>query len=175
MQLHSNHSVGHQVPPDLFAADRVTGGLAWQHGTSAGPCAGGGLNRDADFIAMQGDYRPSGGLANGDELASRIQVLGEGGYAQLARWIVGRQAFSFSWNEHFWLPMFQFDPIDLSLSKGVRPVLAELADLMDGWALATWFAQPNNALQGRSPVSMWSSHWPDVFQAARLQRFVLSG
>jgi hypothetical protein len=130
---------------------------------------------DTGFVALQNAYRASGGLASGNELATRLHVNGEGGYAKLARWILSHQAFSFAWNEDFWLPMFQFDPRDLSLTQGLRPVLAELGDVMDGWALAAWFAEPNDALQGHSPVSRWLTHWPDVFQAARLQRFVMKG
>jgi hypothetical protein len=130
---------------------------------------------DAGFIALQNAYRASGGLASGNELAARLHANGVGGYASLARWIVGHHVFSFAWNEEFWLPMFQFEPRDLSLRTGLHAVLAELVDVMDGWATATWFAQPNDALQGHSPVSQWLSDWPDVFQAARLQRFVMKG
>jgi hypothetical protein len=130
---------------------------------------------DADFIYLQQAFRASGGLAHGDELAARLHVDGAGGYARLARWIVGRQVFSFSWHEHFWLPMFQFEPPDLGLRAGLRPVLSELVDVMDGWAVANWFARPNEALGGHSPVAKWRNHWPDVFEAARLQRFVMKG
>jgi hypothetical protein len=130
---------------------------------------------DIGFVSLQNAYRASGGLANGNELAARLHVNGEGGFATLARWIVSQQVFSFAWNNDFWLPMFQFDVRDLSPRRGLRPVLAELADVMDGWAMAAWFAQPNDALNGRSPASLWLSDWPEVFQAARLQRFVIKG
>lgn len=129
--------------------------------------------QDADFISFQRAYRASGGLAHGDELAARLHVDGAGGYARLARWIVARQVFSFSWHEHFWLPMFQFDPREMTLQPGLRPVLAELVDVMDGWTLASWFARPSEALAGHSPVSMWKNHGPDVVQAARQQRGVM--
>ncbi len=128
---------------------------------------------DSSFVGLQNAFRPTGGLATGEELAARLHVNGGGGYARLARWIVGKQAFSFAWNDDFWLPMFQFNPHDLHLHGGLRPLLGELADLMDGWALAHWFVEPNDALQGQSPVSAWHQRWPDVFQAARLQRFVM--
>ena len=134
--------------------------------------------RDAEFVELQSAYRPSGGLAHGDELAARLHVNGGGGYARLARWIVSRQVFSFSWNENFWLPMFQFDltdDADRTLRLDLRPVLSELADVMDGSALARWFAHPNDELQGSSPVAMCSSHWPEVHRAARLQRFAMNG
>jgi len=131
--------------------------------------------QDADFISLQRAYRASGGLAHGDELAARLHADGSGGYVRLVRWIVARQLFSFSWHAHIWLPMFQFDPGELTLQPGLRPVLAELVDVMDGWTLASWFAQPSDALAGHSPVSMWKNHGPDVVQAARQQRCVMKG
>ena len=130
---------------------------------------------DATFVQLQSAFRSTGGLARGDELALRLHVDGQGGYARLARWIVGRQVFSFAWHGDFWLPMFQFEGQDTSLHLGLRPVLAELATVMDGWAIASWFAEPNEALQGCSPVQAWQQHSPEVIQAARLQRFVMKG
>jgi hypothetical protein len=132
-------------------------------------------SQDAEFVALQMAYRASGGLANGNELATRLHVRGESGYARLASWILRQQVFSFAWNQHFWLPMFQFDPADLSLRQELQPVLAELAGVMDGWALAAWFARPCDSLQGRSPLSQCVHDQPAVFQAARLQRFVIRG
>ncbi len=70
------------------------------------------LMPDADFFALQVSYMSRGGPVHGDELAQRLHVDGAGGYARLARWIVSRRAFSFSWHSHFWLPMFQFDAAD---------------------------------------------------------------
>ena len=130
--------------------------------------------RDGDFVALQRAYRPSGGLAHGDELATRLHVDGAGGYARLARWIVGRQVFSFAWHEHFWLPMFQFEPRELTPRPGLHHVLAELADVMDGQALADWFALPNDLLHGHSPAEMWGSHGPAVQHAARMQRSLVT-
>ena len=162
MHMHMNHAAATQGRPgsDYFFPARANS------------------MSDADFVELQSAYRPSGGLAHGDELAARLHVNGGGGYARLARWIVSRQVFSFSWNEHFWLPMFQFDLSDQAdriLRQDLRPVLSELADTMDGCALACWFAQPNNELHGLSPVAMWSSDWPEVHRAARLQRFAMNG
>ena len=130
---------------------------------------------DAEFVAVRTGFRAGGGLASGDELALRLHVLGEGGYARLARWVVARQVFSFAWSGNFWLPMFQFNSKDLSLQAGLAPVLAELADVMDGWAMAQWFTEVNVALQGQSPVQAWHQRWSDVFEAARMQRYVLMG
>ena len=130
---------------------------------------------DDDFVFLQQTYRPSGGLANGDELATRLNVGGAGGFARLARWIVGRQLFSFAWHDRFWLPMFQFEVLELVPRPGLHAVLAELVDVMDGRALADWFAQPNDLLNGSSPAARLVSHGPAVQQAARLQRYVTRG
>lgn len=133
------------------------------------------LPSDTAFLELQVAYRPTRGLARGDELAARLHVDGTGGHARLARWIVGRQVFSFAWNDDFWLPMFQFNTLDYSLHSGMRPLLGELADVMDGWAIAAWFVQPSDFLGGQSPVQAWRDRGPDVYQAARLQRFVVTG
>ena len=149
-------------------------GPAGQDGRGEGLRRAGSLGDD-EFVFLQQAYRPSGGLAHGDELATRLHVDGAGGYARLARWIVGRHVFSFAWHEHFWLPMFQFDPHELTPRPGLRLVLAELADVMDGRALADWFALPSGMLNGRSPADMWARQGPAVQQAARLQRCAITG
>ena len=165
-----NNAVAHRLP-----ADAAAGGTAVRHrGTSSSSSLHDGAS-DVGFITLQNAFRPSGGLASGKELATRLHTNGEGGYARLARWIVGGEVFSFAWHDHFWLPIFQFDLTHKTLRQGLRPVLSELTDVMDGWALAAWFAQPNEALQGHSPVTMWLQRYPDVYQAARLQRYVMRG
>ncbi len=143
-------------------------------GGSAERLRSAGSLRDDEFVFLQQAYRPSGGLAHGDELATRLHVDGAGGYARLARWIVGRHVFSFAWHEHFWLPMFQFEPVELTPREGLRHVLAELVNVMDGPALAGWFAGPNDSLQGHSPVAMWATHKAAVHHAARMQRYVMT-
>ncbi len=144
----------------------------WQaHAAPAQPFAA----SDNGFVALQNALRASGGLASGNEVAARLQLDGEAGYVQLARWIVGRQAFSFAWHDDIWLPMFQFDPQNFSLRRSARPILAELIGVMAGWSIAHWFATPNEALHGHRPVELWNTQQEEVFQAARLQRFVMKG
>ncbi len=129
---------------------------------------------DAGFVTLHNAFRASGGLASGDEVAVRMNVAGEGGYARLARRIVGRQVFSFAWNDAFWLPLFQFDTQNWSVRDGLRPVLSELLGVMDGWSIAVWFVQPNDELGGNSPLVLWETQPSAVFQAARLQRYALT-
>jgi len=149
-----------------FAPRKSWLSLASRPGVAPTISPGSDLRGDTAFIELQIAYRPSGGLARGDELAARLHINGAGGHTRLARWIVGRQVFSFAWNDDFWLPMFQFNALDYSLNPGMRPLLGELAD-MDGWAIAAWFVQPSDLLGGQSPVQAWCDHWPDVHQAAR--------
>lgn len=175
--MHSPHTqtAGPQALQQHLPAPASSGLAKWQRGSTQGLAPTPDQATDADFIALLQAFRSSGGLASGDELATRLHVQGKGGYSRLARWIVGRQAFSFSWHDHVWIPMFQFNQPEMSLHQGLRPVLGELAGVMDGWGLANWFARPNSALQGQSPASIWFKEWPEVFEAARLQRFVLKG
>jgi hypothetical protein len=71
--------------------------------------------RDAAFVALQAAYRGHGGIASGDSLAARLDRAGRGGYLDLARRIVAGDLFSFRWNDAFWVPLFQFDPVLLTL------------------------------------------------------------
>ena len=71
--------------------------------------------------------------------------------------------------------MFQFELRDLSVKQGPRKVLAELSPVLDGWALAAWFARPNSWLNDRSPVDTLDSNLAAVLAAARADRFVASG
>ena len=175
MQPQPHPAAGTRALHLALGTGQTAAGPDWHHTTRPADNASADLRLDTVFVSLLKAYRPSGGLAQGDELATRLHIDGGGGYARLARWIVGRQVFSFAWHEQFWLPLFQFNPGDLTLHSGLRPVLAELGAVMDGWALAHWFVQPNDALQGQTPVLMWSSDWPEVFQAARQQRFVTKG
>jgi hypothetical protein len=174
MQTHLNATGTAPRPHVRGFANFGAGPQARTGETLADPCPASPM-QDATFVFLQQAYRPSGGLAHGDELATRLDVDGAGGYARLARWIVGRKVFSFGWHGHFWLPMFQLEPGELTPRQALHPVLAELVTVMDGPALAHWFALPNDALQGLSPVDMLASHGPEVHQAARLQRYVAKG
>lgn len=129
---------------------------------------------DEGFVALQGALRASGGLARCDELALGLQRRQAGGYVSLARLIVTQRVTSFAWNNSFWLPMFQFDASNLSLRPEHQPALAELIDVLDGWALALWFVQGNASLSGCTPLALLHSDPEAVFQAARLQRYVMT-
>lgn len=135
----------------------------------------GALTMDREFIAMRTVYRATGGVARGDDLALWLQGSRSGDYVSLTRLIVSGQIFSFGWHHTFWVPMFQFEPRDLSVKPGPRQVLDELAGAFDGWQLANWFAQPNSWLHDRRPVELLDSNLAAVVQAARADRFIATG
>lgn len=133
------------------------------------------LPSDRDQAAMQAAYRPTGGLASGDELARLIQDHRCGELLTLAGLVGAGDIFGFDWHGTFRVPMFQFDLHDLSIRPQLRPVLELLAPVFDGLALAVWFAQPNCWLGGRRPVELLVDDLPAVLQAAATDRHIATG
>lgn len=127
---------------------------------------------DSAFVALRAAYRSTGGVARGDEIAAWANLKGQGDYLSLNRAIVAGELFSFAWNNAFWLPMFQFDLHDLSVRPEVRWVLADLGKAFDGWELAVWFAEPNAWLQGRRPVDLLETAFPEVVLAAQADLYI---
>jgi hypothetical protein len=130
---------------------------------------------DAGFIALCQAYRASGGIARGDDLAHWMAGRGQGNSLHLAALIVGRDAFSFQWRDSFWVPMFQFSPLQPAWGDGARQVLGELGTVLDGWSLAAWFVQGNSCLSGQRPLDLLADHLPAVLAAARTDRYVIKG
>ncbi len=133
------------------------------------------LPGDTGFIALCKAYRASGGIARGDDLAHWMVGRGQGGGLHLAALIVGGQAFSLEWRQTFWVPMFQFSPLQPAWGDGARQVLAELGTVLDGWQLAAWFVRGNTWLAGQRPLDLLASHLPRVLAAARADRYVIKG
>lgn len=130
---------------------------------------------DHGFIALCQAYRASGGIARGDDLVHWMLGRGQGDSLHLAGLIVGGQAFSFAWRQTFWVPMFQFSPLQPAWGQGAREVLAELGPVLDGWQLAAWFARANGWLAGRRPLDLLATDLPLVLAAARADRYVVTG
>jgi hypothetical protein len=126
--------------------------------------------RDAAFVALQAAYRGHGGIASGDSLAARLDRAGRGGYLDLARRIVAGDLFSFRWNDAFWVPLFQFDPVLLTLRAAPRRVLAELHGALDGWAIANWHVRAHDDLHGQRPLDLLDTELSAVLAAARADR-----
>jgi hypothetical protein len=122
------------------------------------------------FAAMYKAFRPSGGIARGEDLAHTMAAHRHGDYASLARQIVDRDVLCLDWDGGYWLPMFQFDMHDLSVRPDLLPVIWELYSEGDGWALCAWFARANGWLGGRSPVDLLDTDLVAVLGAARADR-----
>jgi hypothetical protein len=133
------------------------------------------LGDDAAFEAVREAYQAIGGLVRGDDLARLLEDRARGDYVSLARLIVSGRIFGFEWRHSFWIPMFQFDLGDLSVRRGLRQVLAELASEFEGWRLAAWFVEPNAWLKQSRPLDLIDSNLSEVVQAARADRFVAAG
>lgn len=151
---------------------------AWAAARAGGCCAPATADfrpGDAGFIALCTAYRGSGGIARGSDLAHWMAGRGEGDSRALAALIVGSQAFSFDWHGTFWVPMFQFSPLQPAWSAGARQVLAELAAVLDGWQLAAWFVRGNTWLDDQRPLDLLADQRARVLAAARTDRYVITG
>ena len=127
---------------------------------------------DRQFLAMQGAYARTGGLAFGDDVAQLLRRRSEQPISTLAHWIVARTIVTFEWRSQTLIPLFQFDPLDMSRRAGTVEVIRELSDIFDDWELASWFAQPNVWLDDATPVDAIRDDQPRVLQAARVDRFI---
>ena len=133
------------------------------------------VSNDQGFDAMLCAYQTCGGAARADKLALLMEDTNKGNFVDLKKQIVSREIFSFQWQSHTWIPMFQFEPGDMSIRQDVRKIMTELADVLDSWTLAAWFVQPNDWLQGARPVDLMETNMPYVFAAARADRYVAAG
>jgi hypothetical protein len=127
------------------------------------------------FIGMLNAYRPSGGLARAPEVAAICKSRGETAVSVLADWIVKRKAVSFEWQSRIWLPLFQFNHVDMTLQPGLGDTLSELVEVYDDWEIANWFALPNPWLADCTPADTLVAAAPEVLNAARAERFVAAG
>ena len=127
------------------------------------------------FEDMLGAYKSRGGTARADELAQLLEETQTGNFVSVAKRIVSQDILSFEWQNHFWIPMFQFNHEDMSVKQTVRRVAQELNTVLDNWTLALWFTEPNAWLRGRRPVDMVDSQFAAVWDAARADRFVAAG
>ena len=132
------------------------------------------LNRQG-FDAIISAYRFSGGTSTADDLELMLGEESKRRSVSVAVQITRHEIFSFEWQSQFWVPMFQFHPQDLTVRHEVTRVVHELSAVLDNWTLAMWFTEPNSWLKGRRPVDIMNSHFSDVLNAARSDRFVAAG
>lgn len=134
-----------------------------------------GWQSDQQFIAMLDAYRPSGGLARAQEVASMCQSYGETSIPTLAHWITTRQVISFEWQGKVWLPLFQFKLPGITPQPGLGDALSELVVTHDDWDTANWFSLPNPWLADDTPADRLASAAAEVLNAARAERYVTTG
>ena len=139
------------------------------------PCAMTTVSSRLAFDAMVDVYKTCGGTARADDLAMLLEQRRVGDFVSVARQIVSRDIFSFEWQNHIWVPMFQFNPVDMSVKQEVRRVAHELAAVLDNWTLSQWFIEPNAWLNGKRPVHLMDNQFSSVLGAARADRFVAEG
>jgi hypothetical protein len=70
-----------------------------------------------------------------------------------------------------WLyPKFQFDSRRHVLPE-MKAIVAALTPDPRGWDRLQWFLEPHEALQGRTPLEVWSSNRQRVVEAASMERW----
>jgi hypothetical protein len=154
---------------------RSYGGLALAQGQGSPGHYAQENQRNLQFVELLNAFRRSGGLARVPEVAARFRMYDPKDVSPLAGWINNRQVISFEWQAKRWLPLFQFNPVGLSLRAGLQDVLTELLGVCDDWEVSAWFARPNPWLAERAPADMLAVAVPQVLNAARAERFVVTG
>jgi len=120
-------------------------------------------------------FRSCGGIVNGDAFAAMLRDRCDQAISVLARRIVRREMVHVPWRSQLLVPLFQFEPLDLSVREGVCTVMQTLAPIYDDWEMASWFAEPNESLGGRRPAELVVQDPDAVIQAARADWFVVQG
>ena len=148
----------------------------YQHGGSYGkqgprPRAADVDSRELQYQSLIAAFRRTGGVVTGNELAALVQPHTGQAVSKVARWIVTRRALSFPWEGQTLLPLFQFEGRGMRLRECMAQVLPELADLLDNWELARWFANPNPWLGDVAPADLLATR-PDLVHDAARVRFM---
>ena len=127
------------------------------------------------FAALRAACQATGGLVRGDDLARTLWDRQRSDYVSLARLIASGEVLSFRWHGSLWMPMFQFEPGELTIKPAPRQVLGEFGNVFDGWSVAVWFVQPCSWLDDRRPVDLLDGDLAAVLDAARADRFIATG
>ncbi len=129
---------------------------------------------DQQFIAMLNAFRASGGLSRAEGLAVMFRACASTELTTLAENIIKRKVVSLEWQAKIWLPLFQFNLVDMTLRPAVSEALLELVTVYDDWDVAHWFSLPNPWLADGTPADTLLSDAPAVLNAARAERYVLA-
>ena len=127
---------------------------------------------DKEFVQMLDGFRSSGGLARLREVAELCACRGGADISVLSASLARKEIICVEWQSEGWLPLFQFDPVNMSIRPQIEPVVAELSCIYAPWDLAFWFSQPNPWLACRTPADSLLTDLATVLQAARADRFV---
>jgi hypothetical protein len=127
------------------------------------------------FDALCWTYSRTGGMVAAEQLVEMMRPHIAQPVSRLARWIVARQVVSVQWRSRTMLPMFQFDRRAFCIYPGVLRSMGELGEVFDDWDLATWFASPNSCLGDAVPADCIAARPDDVWQAARMDRYIATG
>jgi hypothetical protein len=134
----------------------------------------GSLDKRA-FAKVLEAFGRHGGFLDGNEVAEQMCRKNGADLSCVARRIVARELICFEWQGEHWLPLMQFDPVDMSVRPALARVAAELAGVFDGWELCCWLVTPNCSVDDRAPLDVLTQDGDAVWQAARLDRFVACG
>ncbi|MEO8545913.1 MAG: hypothetical protein ABI434_20180 [Burkholderiaceae bacterium] len=127
------------------------------------------------FVTLLEAFRTSGGTAPDDIVGGLLADHHAGDAVSLAKLVHSGQVFGFEWCASLWIPMFQFNAVDLAIAAAPRVVRAQLPEIWSGWTVAMWFAMPNARLQGDRPVDCLTSDFAAVLQAAQASQSAESG
>lgn len=127
---------------------------------------------DHQFVSMLNVYRDSGGLAREREVVALSRLCCGPDADTIAEWVADRELIGFNWQSKTWLPLFQFNRLDMTPKPELSQVFAELTPVCDPWELASWFAQANPWLAQRVPADMLHTDPSAVLQAARADRLM---
>ena len=130
------------------------------------------FDADHQFVALLDAYRGNGGLARTQEVAALSRRCGGPDAAALAHGMAEGALISFEWQSQIWLPLFQFNRLDMTPQPELSQVLTELRAVYDACEVANWFVQPNPWLAERTPVEALVSDFAAVLNAARADRFI---
>jgi hypothetical protein len=133
-------------------------------------------SRDAQFLSIAAGYQRSGGLMGDRELLQRLRDLGEEQpISKLARWIVDGSIVHLEDEAQMWFPRCQFAQDAAWVRPAVTSVLAELEGVLERPELALWFATPSPWLDNEAPADLLGTRPLAVIEAARIDRFLLTG
>ena len=122
--------------------------------------------RERQFATMTRAFARHGGLVDGDEAAWLLRRYARLPISALARWVVEGRVVSFAWEGRRLVPLFQFTPCEMTLRPGIAEAARALVAHGDAWAIARWFALPNDWLDGCAPVDILESDPVAVVRAA---------